>query len=69
MTTDKIEDFGGIELLPHSPYSSDLAPSDYYLIRSMAHFLRGRHLRISWMSKLESNHLSTPSQRNGSAKD
>ena len=27
------------------------------------------NLRMSWMSKLESKHLSTPSQRNGSAKD
>jgi hypothetical protein len=28
-----------LELLPHPAYSPDLAPSDYYLFRSMAHFL------------------------------
>jgi len=26
-------------LLPHHPYSPDLAPSDYYLFRSIAYFL------------------------------
>ncbi|GJQ65331.1 hypothetical protein Trydic_g7447 [Trypoxylus dichotomus] len=27
------------EVLPHPPYSQDIAPSDYYLFRSMAHCL------------------------------
>ncbi|GBP59020.1 Mariner Mos1 transposase [Eumeta japonica] len=27
------------EVLPHPPYSPDIAPSDYHLIRSMAHAL------------------------------
>ena len=27
------------DVLPHPPYSSDIAPSDYYLYRSMAHGL------------------------------
>ncbi|GBP46371.1 Mariner Mos1 transposase [Eumeta japonica] len=27
------------ELLPHTPYSPDIAPSDYHLFRSMAHAL------------------------------
>ena len=27
------------EVLPHPPYSPDIAPSDYYLFRSMAHVL------------------------------
>lgn len=41
-TRQTIENLDGIELLPHPAYSPDLAPSDYYLFRSMAHFLRGR---------------------------
>jgi histone-lysine N-methyltransferase SETMAR len=41
-TFQKIEELEGIELLPHPAFSSDLAPSDYYLFRSMAQFLRGK---------------------------
>ena len=40
-TQEKINELE-LELLPHPAYSPDLAPSDYYLFRSMAHFLRGR---------------------------
>ena len=40
---DKLEEIGGLEVLPHPTYSLDLAPSDFHLFRSMAHFLRGRH--------------------------
>ena len=40
---DKIQELGGIELLPQPPHSPDLAPSDYHLFRSMAHFLGGRN--------------------------
>jgi hypothetical protein len=29
------------EILPHPPYSPDLAPSDYYLFRSLSNNLRG----------------------------
>jgi hypothetical protein len=29
------------EILPHSPYFPDLAPSDYHLFRSLANNLRG----------------------------
>ncbi|EFN87860.1 Histone-lysine N-methyltransferase SETMAR, partial [Harpegnathos saltator] len=32
------------DLLPHPPYSPDLAPSDYHLFRSMTHGLAGQHL-------------------------
>lgn len=40
-TSEKVNELG-FEILPHPAYSPDLAPSDYYLFRSMAHFLRGR---------------------------
>lgn len=40
-TREKIKELD-FDLLPHPAYSPDLAPSDYYLFRSMAHFLRGR---------------------------
>jgi histone-lysine N-methyltransferase SETMAR len=33
----------GWELLPHPPYSPDLAPSDYYLFPRMKEYLRGNH--------------------------
>ena len=33
------------EVLPHPPYSSDIAPSDYYLFRSMAHGLADQQFR------------------------
>ncbi|KAG5324358.1 MOS1T transposase, partial [Pseudoatta argentina] len=33
------------EVLPHSPYSPDVAPSDYHLFRSMAHGLADQHFR------------------------
>ena len=41
-TIDKIIKWESFELLPHPAYCPDLAPSDYHLFRSMAHFLRGR---------------------------
>ena len=31
------------EVLPHPTYSPDLAPSDYYLFRSLSNHLRGKH--------------------------
>lgn len=42
LTQAKIEELDGLEILPHSAYSPDLAPSDYGLFRSMATFLRGK---------------------------
>lgn len=33
------------EVLPHPPYSPDIAPSDYHLFRSMAHELADQHFR------------------------
>jgi len=33
------------EVLPHPPYSLDVAPSDYHLFRSMAHGLTDQHFR------------------------
>lgn len=33
----------GFELLPHPPYSPDLAPSDFYLFPKLKSHLRGHH--------------------------
>ena len=35
----------GWELLPHPPYSPDLAPCDYHLFSSMGHSLAQQHLK------------------------
>jgi histone-lysine N-methyltransferase SETMAR len=45
ITFQKIKELEGIELLPHPAFSPDLEPSDYYLFRSMAQFLRGKKLQ------------------------
>ncbi len=39
MTKAKLEELG-FEVLPHPPYSPDLAPSDYCLFRSLQHHIR-----------------------------
>lgn len=36
----------GWDVLPHPPYSPDIAPSDYHLFRSMAHGLSDQHFNI-----------------------
>jgi histone-lysine N-methyltransferase SETMAR len=41
ITQQKIRDLGW-EVLPHPPYSPDIAPSDYDLFRSLQHFLSGK---------------------------
>ncbi|XP_048238123.1 histone-lysine N-methyltransferase SETMAR-like [Haliotis rufescens] len=35
----------GFKVLPHPPYSTDLAPSDYFLFPNLKKELRGRHFR------------------------
>lgn len=35
----------GFELLPHPPYSPDLAPSDYCLFADLKRMLRGKRYR------------------------
>ena len=41
ITQQKIRELGW-EVLPHPTYSPDVAPSDYYLFRSLQHFLAGK---------------------------
>jgi hypothetical protein len=45
-TLQKIEKLEDTELLPHLAFSTDLEPSDYYLFRSMAQFLRGESFNL-----------------------
>jgi hypothetical protein len=42
-TLQKIKELEGIELLSQPNFSPDLEPSDYYLFRSMAQFVRGKN--------------------------
>lgn len=54
MTRQKLTELGW-EVLMHPPYSPDLAPSDYYLFRSLQNFLDGK----KFTSKEDcENHLS-----------
>ena len=41
VTQQKIRELG-YEVLPHPPYSPDIAPSDYHLFQSLYHFLKGK---------------------------
>lgn len=43
-TRKKLLDFGW-EILPHPPYSPDLAPTDYHLFRSLSNSLRGKEFQ------------------------
>jgi [histone H3]-lysine36 N-dimethyltransferase SETMAR len=42
-----------LELLPHPPYSPDLAPSDYHLFRSLSNYLRGKKFKNEEVLKIE----------------
>lgn len=44
ITQQKIEELGW-KLLPHPPYSPDIAPSDYHLFRSMQHSLADKKFK------------------------
>ena len=43
-TVAKLNELGS-ELLPHPPYSPDLAPSDYWLFADLKKMLRGKRFR------------------------
>jgi len=43
-TLAKIQEMGWGHL-EHAPYSPDMAPSDYYLFRSLEHWLRGKKFK------------------------
>ena len=37
----------GIEIMPHPPFSQDLAPCDFYLFPRVKRILRGRHFQTN----------------------
>lgn len=41
MTIEKLNSFSW-EILPHPPYSPNIAPSDFHLFRSMQNFISGK---------------------------
>ena len=52
IVTEKIAEFGW-ELLPHPPYSPDLAPSDYHFISTFYNYLRGKNFENEEVLKIE----------------
>jgi len=44
LATQKKLAYLGFQCLDHSPYSSDLAPSDYHLLPGLKKELKGRHV-------------------------
>lgn len=40
------------EVLPHPPYSPDIAPSDFYLFRSMQHCMKNKNFKMSIKFKI-----------------
>lgn len=44
VTQQKLQSLGWA-VIPHPPYSPDLAPSDYHLFRSLAHHLEGKEFK------------------------
>ncbi|GFW66536.1 histone-lysine N-methyltransferase SETMAR [Trichonephila clavipes] len=49
------------DTMPHPPYSPDLAPSDYYLFRSLQNFLDGKSaLNLNSISKSSITDLRSP---------
>ena len=57
-TRKKILEFGW-DLLPHPPYSPDLAPSDYYLFRSLRNSLDGKKFDNDANVRLYLDHFFT----------
>ncbi|KAK6727819.1 hypothetical protein RB195_005471 [Necator americanus] len=64
-TSQKILELGW-EILPHPPYSPDLAPNDYHLFRSLQHHLEEKS--YDDRDHLE-NDLPAPSRRSSSPKE
>ncbi|EFN78775.1 Histone-lysine N-methyltransferase SETMAR, partial [Harpegnathos saltator] len=53
-TTDKLKKLR-YELVPHPPYSPDLAPSDYFLFPRLKQWLAGKRFYSNEEVKLETN--------------
>ena len=52
LATQKKLAYLGFQCLDHSPYSPDLAPSDYHLFPGLKRQLKGHHFRPTWRSLL-----------------
>jgi histone-lysine N-methyltransferase SETMAR len=67
-TVQKIEELEDIELLPHPAFSPDLEPSDYYLFRFMAQFLRGKKFKFVADVKVAVEDFLLPKIKSGFAR-
>lgn len=63
-TRTKIVDEFGWEILPHPPYSPDIAPSDFHLFRHLSNYLRGKQF-----SKFEDLNSAVRSYLNSLSED
>lgn len=59
----------GYELLPHPPYSPDLAPSDYWLFPNLKRWLKGQRFytdeEVKWETDAYFDGLSSASYKKG----
>ncbi|GFW62784.1 mariner Mos1 transposase [Trichonephila clavipes] len=62
VTQQNLNVLGG-EVLGHPPYSPDIAPSDYYLFRSLQNYLTGKNLSLLKVFLRQLLNILTPKTR------
>ena len=68
LTLEKIENMGW-EVLPHPPYSPDLAPSDYDLFGFVKNQMRGQHYETNEALQTAVRHVFGQLERSSTARE